>query len=79
MKKCKICGAIFQYHVPNSHLEEHGITRKEYNELKTDDNLFFIPKREYSKTEDDIQNHIISMIMRSKKKKRLSTIKKEYI
>ena len=68
MKKCKVCGKIFQYHVPNSHLEEHGLTRKQYNELPENDNLFFIPKAVYSETEDMIRSYIISSTMKNRKK-----------
>lgn len=73
MKKCKICGEIFQYHIPNSHLEEHNITRKEYKDLKINDNMFYIPKKQYSKAEDDIQNHVINRIYKSKKKRRVAS------
>ena len=51
MKKCKICGAIFEYHITNSHLETHGITRKEYNQLEGKDDIFYMVGAPYNKTE----------------------------
>lgn len=78
MKKCKICGKVFQYHIPNSHLEEHDITRKEYNEIKQNDNLFFLPKSKFNESEDMIRNYIInSVIKNTRKDKKLYSMNKE--
>lgn len=68
MRKCKICGELFQYHVSNSHLELHGITREEYNEIKGKEAMFScstIPKKAI---ERDIDNYIIESFRKTKKK-----------
>ncbi|WP_277229728.1 hypothetical protein [Romboutsia timonensis] len=69
MKKCKICGAIFEYHITNSHLETHGITRKEYNQLEGKDDIFYMVGAPYNKTEEEATNHAINAINRNRKRK----------
>lgn len=69
MKKCKICGAIFQYHITNSHLETHGITRKEYNQLEGKDEIFCMAGAPYNKTEEEATSHAIDAINRNRKRR----------
>lgn len=69
MKKCKVCGAIFQYHITNSHLETHGITRKEYNQLEGKDEIFCMAVAPYNKTEEDATSHAIDAINRNRKRR----------
>lgn len=68
MMKCKICGQAFQYHVPNSHLETHGITRAEYNKLPGREFIFKMHCQGYNKAEDDATAYVIEAIMKNKKK-----------
>lgn len=67
MRKCKICGKTFQYHVTSSHLEEHGITRKEYNEIKIREFQFSCGASQ-KREEADIDSYIINSFRRTKKK-----------
>lgn len=68
MMKCKICGEAFMYHVPNSHLEKHDITRAEYNKLPGREFNFHMANAGYDKTEDDVTAHVINTIRKNKKK-----------
>lgn len=67
MMKCKICGQAFLSHVPNSHLETHGITRAEYKKLPVKEFVFRI-NSSYNKTNDDVMAHVVSTITKNKKK-----------
>ena len=67
MRRCKICGEVFQYHVTNRHLETHDITREEYNK---------IDKREFEfdcgisigQEESNIDNYVINSFLKTKKR-----------
>lgn len=67
MRKCKICGEAFQYHVSNRHLETHGISRKEYNELKEKE-FHFECSAAISQEESNVDNYIINSFIKTKKK-----------
>lgn len=67
MRKCKICGEAFQYHVPNNHLESHGITRKEYNELKEKE-FHFECCAAIDQKESNINNYVINSFIKTKKR-----------
>ena len=67
MRKCKICGEPFQYHVSNSHIESHGITRKEYNQIDGTEFQFNCGVS-LGKAESDITNYIIDSFRRTKKR-----------
>lgn len=67
MRKCKICGEPFQYHVSNAHLETHGVTRKEYNEMKEKE-FRFDCSASMSQNESDVNNYIINSFVKTKKK-----------
>lgn len=67
MRKCKICGEQFQYHVSNSHLESHGIEREEYNKLKEIE-FKFDCSVSIGQKEAEINNYIIRSFHKTKKK-----------
>lgn len=69
MKKCKVCGAIFQYHITNSHLETHGITRKEYNQLEGKNDTIYIFGAPYNRAEKEATSHAIDAINRNRKRR----------
>ena len=55
-------------------LEMQGRIKSDgYKALKINENMFYIPKKQYSKAEDDIQNHVINRIYKSKKKRRVAS------
>lgn len=67
MRKCKICGEIFQYHVSNKHLESHDITREEYNKIKEKE-FHFDCCASMSQAEANVDNYIINSFIKTKKK-----------
>lgn len=71
MKKCKICGQYFDYHITNAHLESHGITRKEYKQIPEKDDVFVIGRSNYNKTDDDVNGHVSDTINRNRRKRNL--------
>lgn len=71
MKKCKICGQYFDYHITNAHLETHGITRAEYKKLPQKDDIFILGRSNYSKTEEDVTSHVSDTINKNKRKRNL--------
>lgn len=68
MKKCKVCGELFSFHVTNTHLETHGLTRAEYNALPGREDTFIIKKSNYDKFKADADNYVLEAIRRNKKK-----------
>lgn len=72
MRKCKICGEVFQYHVSNGHLEKHGITREEYNTIEGKE--FNFECRSFSKEKKErniIDDYIINSCKRARKRTNL--------
>lgn len=69
MKKCKICGQYFEYHITNSHLETHGISREDYNNIPIRDQVFVMGHSEFDKTNDDVISHVIRVINRNKRRR----------
>lgn len=67
MRKCKICGEAFQYHVSNSHLESHGVTRKEYNAIKEPE-FHFECCASMTQEETNVNNYIINSFRKTKKR-----------
>lgn len=67
MRKCKICGEVFQYHVSNTHLESHDITREEYNKIKEKE-FNFTCSASMSQDEAEIDSYIINSFYKTKKK-----------
>lgn len=69
MRKCKICGEIFQYHVSNAHLESHDITRQEYNKIKEKE-FNFTCAASIDQDEADIDSYIINSFLKIQKRNR---------
>lgn len=68
MRKCKICGELFQYHVSNSHLESHDITREEYNAISGKEHIFSCSNSGKEEIERNIDNYIIESFRKTKKR-----------
>lgn len=58
MKKCKVCGQLFEYHVTNAHIESHGITREEYKQLPGKEDNFIISSKPFSSKDDDLRDYV---------------------
>lgn len=58
MKKCKVCGQLFEYHVTNAHIESHGITREEYKKLPGKEDNFVIGSKPFSSKDDDLRDYV---------------------
>lgn len=71
MKKCKICGQYFDYHITNAHLESHGITRKEYDAIKGNDTVFTMGKNKRDKNKEDADSYTIDTIRKMKARRNL--------
>lgn len=67
MRRCKICGEVFQYHVSNAHLETHDITRQEYNKIKIKE-FNFRCAASMDQKEAEIDNYVIDSFYKIKKK-----------
>lgn len=72
MKKCKVCGQLFEYHVSNAHIETHDLTRKEYNELPGREDNFIIGAKPFSKKEDDIDDYVHRTVEKNRHRSGLS-------
>lgn len=68
MKKCKICGEIFTYHISSSHLEKHNVTREEYKNLPGREDVFVIKNIPFDKDKDDVDNYVRGTVEKNKKR-----------
>lgn len=71
MKKCKICGQYFDYHITNAHLETHGMTRKEYDAIKQCDTVFTTGGQKRDKDKEIADSYTIDTIRKMKARRHL--------